>query len=55
MTEISDAETATPQTAPVEDWTTDYDIFDHDYVVDPVPVWKGSSAFLSLRSPTPTP
>lgn len=44
MTEIADAadiETvAAPHTAPVEDWTTDYDIFDHDYVVDPVPVWK---------------
>lgn len=25
---------------PVEDWATDYDIFDHDYVVDPVPVWE---------------
>lgn len=27
-------------TEPVEDWATDYDIFDHDYVVDPVPVWE---------------
>ena len=25
--------------APVSDWTTDYDIFDPDYVADPVPVW----------------
>lgn len=26
-------------TDPVQDWATDYDIFDHDYVVDPVPIW----------------
>jgi hypothetical protein len=25
---------------PVSDWATDYDIFDPDYVRDPVPVWK---------------
>jgi cytochrome P450 len=25
---------------PVRDWATDYDIFDPDYVRDPVPVWK---------------
>ncbi len=25
--------------SPVSDWTTDYDIFDPDYVVDPYPVW----------------
>jgi len=25
---------------PVDDWTTDYDIFDPDYVRDPVPVWS---------------
>lgn len=31
---------STPPTEPVEDWTTDYDIFDADYVVDPTPVWK---------------
>lgn len=24
----------------VKDWATDYDIFDHDYVVNPVPVWN---------------
>ena len=24
---------------PVEDWTTDYDIRDEDYVADPVPIW----------------
>ena len=27
------------ETAPVEDWATDYDIFDPDYVRDPAPVW----------------
>ncbi len=27
-------------TEPVADWTTDYDIFDRDYVTDPVPVWN---------------
>ena len=26
-------------TAPVDDWATDYDIFDPDYVRDPAPVW----------------
>ena len=26
-------------TAPVENWVTDYDIFDPDYVRDPAPVW----------------
>ena len=29
-----------PRTEPVEDWTTDYDIYDADYVTDPRPVWK---------------
>ncbi|MGH8992320.1 MAG: cytochrome P450 [Acidimicrobiia bacterium] len=24
---------------PVEDWATDYDIFDRDYVTDPAPIW----------------
>ena len=24
---------------PVENWTTDYDLFDHDYVADPYPIW----------------
>ena len=24
---------------PVEDWTTDYDIRDKDYVENPVPIW----------------
>jgi cytochrome P450 len=27
-------------TAPVGDWSTDYDIFDPGYVEDPLPVWK---------------
>ncbi len=27
------------KTPPVEDWATDYDIFDAGYVKDPVPVW----------------
>ncbi len=31
---------STPPTEPVHDWTTDYDIFDAEYVVDPTPVWK---------------
>ncbi len=26
-------------TAPVDDWGTDYDIFDREYVTDPVPIW----------------
>ena len=28
------------KTPPVNDWKTDYDIFDHSYVKDPVPVWN---------------
>ena len=35
-------------TAPVEDWATDFDIFDHDYIVDPTPVWD------ELRGRCPT-
>ena len=31
--------TDAPETCPVHDWATDYDIFDPDYVRDPVPVW----------------
>ena len=27
-------------TPPVNDWATDYDIFDESYVKDPVPVWN---------------
>ena len=26
--------------APVEDWATDYDIFDPEYIEDPTPVWR---------------
>ena len=29
----------TPDSRPVLDWATDYDIFDPDYVRDPAPVW----------------
>ena len=25
---------------PVNDWETDYNIFDKDYVEDPVPIWR---------------
>ena len=37
-----EAEHQRPVTArpPVEDWATDYDILDDDYVVDPVPIWS---------------
>ncbi|MGB0114881.1 MAG: cytochrome P450 [Ilumatobacteraceae bacterium] len=28
-----------PTTAPVEDWATDYDIFDPDYIADPYAIW----------------
>ena len=28
-----------PAANPVDDWTTDYDILDDDYVADPYPVW----------------
>jgi len=28
------------KTPPVDDWATDYDIFDASYVKDPVPVWN---------------
>jgi cytochrome P450 len=31
---------STPQIDPVNDWTTDYDIFHPDYVADPVPIWN---------------
>ncbi|MGI9607236.1 MAG: cytochrome P450 [Acidimicrobiales bacterium] len=33
------SESSGPRTEPVEDWATDYDIFDADYVTDPTPVW----------------
>ena len=29
---------------PVEDWTTDYDIRDADYIEDPVPIWADMRA-----------
>lgn len=28
-----------PPTATVQDWTTDYDIFDAEYITDPYPIW----------------
>ena len=31
--------TDAPETCPVHDWATDYDIFDPGYVRDPAPVW----------------
>ena len=31
--------TDAPETCPVHDWASDYDIFDPDYVRDPAPVW----------------
>ena len=31
--------TDAPETCPVQDWASDYDIFDPDYVRDPAPVW----------------
>lgn len=30
---------ALPSVEPVDDWASDYDIFDHDYVTDPYPIW----------------
>ncbi len=32
--------TDAPETCPVRDWATDFDIFDPDYVRDPAPVWE---------------
>jgi cytochrome P450 len=29
-----------PDTAVVEDWTSDYDIFDSEYITDPYPIWS---------------
>ena len=37
---------------PVNDWTSDYDILDPDYVADPYPVWDDLRE--SVRSRTPT-
>ncbi len=33
-------DTPVHKATPVEDWATDYDIFDPEYVVDPVPMWQ---------------
>lgn len=35
-----DAEGESVSTQPVDDWSTDYDIFDPDYIADPVPIWR---------------
>ncbi len=32
-------EVTVPLTPAVEDWTTDYDIFDAEYITDPYPIW----------------
>ncbi len=32
--------TSPPATEPVEDWTTDFDLLDADYITDPLPVWE---------------
>ena len=29
-----------PESPPVENWATDYDIFDETYIKDPVPIWN---------------
>lgn len=38
MTDV-DETPAPPSTATVQDWTTDYDIFDAEYITDPYPIW----------------
>ncbi len=38
VTPPSDAVTV-PLTPPVADWSTDYDIFDAEYITDPYPIW----------------
>jgi hypothetical protein len=35
----NDTSTGAPVTPPVEDWATDYDIFDPEYVANPYPIW----------------
>jgi cytochrome P450 len=35
----NDTTTGAPVTPPVDDWATDYDIFDPQYVADPYPIW----------------
>ena len=32
-------EVGVPSTPPVDDWASDYDIFDADYINDPYPIW----------------
>ena len=32
-------EVSVPSTPPVDDWASDYDIFDADYINDPYPIW----------------
>lgn len=39
MTDVDDTPLL-PNTAKVDDWTTDYDIFDAEYVTDPYPIWS---------------
>ncbi len=39
MSASVDADSGLPTTSPVDDWPTDYDIFDADYVTDPYPIW----------------
>lgn len=39
MTNVDDTP-GMPNTASVEDWTTDYDIFDAEYITDPYPIWS---------------
>ena len=36
---MSSYRSGVPPSQPVDDWTTDYDILDADYVADPYPVW----------------
>ncbi|MEM9514551.1 MAG: cytochrome P450 [Actinomycetota bacterium] len=36
----TDSVTTGPDTAPVTDWATDYDIFDPAYVENPYPIWE---------------
>ena len=38
MTDVDDTPSI-PNTAAVADWTTDYDIFDAEYITDPYPIW----------------
>ncbi len=38
----------TEKKCPVKDWTTDYDIFDPDYVKNPYPIWKNLQNFCPI-------